>query len=180
MHFNWRHVALVFLLLLFGRFSGVVQAQGELSEAENVAKMYVTAFFHGDMETAANLTLQETLDTFRQTFVQELDKAQSEGRLHEFLAETGLESDPNALRKMNSHDLFVVVVGSNQKRGKSSALQAMKRTIVDVEGSKKLNENEASVRFKIVIPAETGPINQSGGLLLVRQDKTWRVKSNLP
>jgi hypothetical protein len=180
MHFNWRHVVFVFLLLLFGRFSDVVHAQSDLAEAENVAKTYMTSFFHGDMETAASLTQQQALDNFRQTFIQELDKAQSEGRVHEFLAETGLESDPETIRKMSPHDLFVVVVGSNQKRGKSSALQAMKRTRVEVEGSEKLNENEASVRLKIVIPANTGPINQSGGLLLVKQDKTWRVKSNLP
>ena len=180
MHSNRRYVALAFLLLLFGRFSGVVQAQGELAEAENVAKTYMTAIFHGDLETAANLTLQETLDTFRQKFVQELDKAQSEGRLHEFFAKMGSESDPDALRNMSPHDLFVFVVGSTQKRVKSSTLQAMKRAIVNVEGSEKRNENEASVRLQIVIPADTGQINQSGGLLLVKQDKTWRVKSNLP
>jgi hypothetical protein len=114
------------------------------------------------------------------TYLLELDKAESEGRIEQFLTQAGVKSDPNKLRQMSPHDLFVTLVGSNQKRASDTTLQAMKRTVIHVERSELVNANEASVCLKILIPTDTGTVNQSGGLLLAKQGDTWRVKSNLP
>ncbi len=175
-----QQVTLVVQLLWFSVFLNSAFAQNDLSAAEGVATSYMTAFFHGDMETAANLTHQDTLENLKRTYLLELDKAQSEDRIQQFLAKAGVKSDPNTLRQMSPHDLFVTLVGSNQKRASDATLQAMKHTVVKVERSELVSPNVASVHLKILIPKETGTVNQSGGLLLAKQGGIWRVKSNLP
>ena len=69
---------------------------------------------------------------------------------------------------MSPHDLFVTLVGSNQKRASDATLQAMKHTVVKVERSELVSPNVASVHLKILIPKETGNVNRSGGLLLAK------------
>jgi len=153
--------------------------QTDLSEAEAVAKRYMTAFFHGDMQTAAGLMHQETLENLKKVYLSELDKAQAEGRVQQFLAEAGVKMDVDTLRSMNAHDLYVTLMGSNQKRAPLAFLQAAQRAVVNIDGSELLSANEASVRLKISIPTNKGVINQIGGLVLEKNGGVWRVKSNV-
>jgi hypothetical protein len=175
-----QQVGLFTLLLWFCAFLNNVNAQSNLSGAEEVAKTYLTAFFHGDMEVAANLTHQDTLEKLKKNILLDLEKAQSEGRVQQFLDEAGIKSSPDKFRQMSAHNLFITLVGDNQKRASAAELQAMKRTVVNVEQSELVNANEVSVRLKILLPADRGTVNQSAILLFAKQGNAWRVKSNLP
>jgi hypothetical protein len=137
------------------------------------------AFFHGDIERTATLTHEKTLRGFADIYLRELDKAQAEGREQRFLAEAGVKTDAQALRKMSIHDLYVTVVVSNQKRVSPEGLAAMQRTVVSVERSELLNPNEVAVQLKIIIPADQGNVTQTGKLLVGKQGDLWRVISNL-
>jgi hypothetical protein len=178
---RWLHVLIGVALLN----STALAASGQpgatdLSEAETVAVSYMTAFFHGDVQTAANLTHQETLENLRSTYLRELDKAQAEGREQQFLEEAGVRVDSTTLRNMGVHDLYVTLVGSNQKKGRPEQLRAMQRAVVSAESSKMLNADEVAVRLKIVIPGDKGSVNQVDRLLVAKQGNLWRVKSSLP
>jgi hypothetical protein len=152
----------------------------DLTDAEAVAVSYMRAFFQGDIQTVASLTHRETLENLKETFLRELDKAQSEGRERQFIAETGLQVDSKALRNMSVQELFVTLVGSNQKRATPEALRAMQRAVVSLKGSKVLSNNEVAVHLEITTPSDKGNVTQISGLLLVKQDNLWKVKSSLP
>jgi hypothetical protein len=130
------------------------------------------------VETAANLTLKETLADLKRRFLKDLDKSKAEGREREFLEGTGVEVDARRLRAMSPHELYVrVMEGGRRKAGERQ--QGMKGAQVKVESSKRVGKSEVAVQLKAVIPTEKGPVTKEGGLLLSREGSAWRVKSNL-
>jgi len=173
------HFGMVVLLLCFIMPADFAHCQSDLSAAERVARSYMKAFFRGDFEKAAKLTHPDTLATLKQTLLVKLDQAQAEGRQRELLKEIGIKVDVGTLRRMNPHDFYVTIIKSNQKRGNTDALKAMKGTKVEVGGSELLNADEATVQLRIKVPADVGGDSRAGGLLLRRHKKYWRVKTNV-
>ena len=167
--------------LAVAMLAGIVPGYGQdsLSRAEAVAREYMTAFLRGDFEKAANLTHPDTLATLKRTFLIQLDQARNEGRQQELLNEVGIKEDVNKLRTMNPHDFYVTMVKSNQKRGGNEAFKSMTKTQVEVVSSELRNADEATVRVRIKIPSEDGPVNRAGGLLLRKYNQYWRVRTNL-
>ena len=172
-------IGIVTLLAVLSVFADYVNGQSDLSEAERVAKSYMTAFFQGDIETAANLTHPGTLAALKKSFLIQLDKAYAEGRQQALLKEIGVQVDAKTLRNMNPHDLYVTIVRSNQNRGQSDVLKAMKKSKVKIVKSELLNPNEAAVQLKIITPDAGTAVDQTTGVLLTKYGQEWRVKTTL-
>ncbi len=176
---QWYHIKIVPLVLGLVVYANVADCQSDLSNAERVAKDYMTAFYQGDFEKAAQLTHPDTLATLKRTFLVKLERAQAEGRQSALLKEIGVKEDVAILRRMPPQELYVTLVKSNQKRGASDALKHMSKTKVEILSSELINSNEAAVRLRIKNPADADLDNRAGGLLLRRYKKYWRVRTNL-
>lgn len=174
-----RFAQFVILLVCIAVYANIANSQSDLTSAERVAREYMTAFYRGDFDRAAKLTHPDTLATLKQAFLIQLEQAQREGRQSELLNEIGVKEDVRTLRSMNPHDLYVTLVKSNQKRGNSDAMKSMSKTRVEILSSEMLGLDQAAVRLRIKVPAETGIETRAGGLLLSRYGKYWRVKKNL-
>jgi len=173
-------VALLFFVSLFlFNISTAKAADGKSGQAgmEDVAKNYMTAFFLGDISTAVNYMHPETLKELRRSFLSELDKAKAEGQEAQFLAKMNVKKDAKTLKKLNSKELFVVLVGSDHRKNENAFL-AMKKTTVEVVNSKILPSGEAIVQLKITSPTGNGTKSQGGGLLLAKIGGEWKVKGN--
>jgi len=153
-----------------------INAQENLRDAEEVAVSYMTAFFHGDIETAVSLMHQDTLEDLRDIFLSELNEAKSENRETDFLSKIEIQIDPIHLESMNLHDLAVLLISSNQRTGSSSTLEKMKQVAVNVEQSELVGVNEAIVQLKIAIPEDSTVPSQVAELFLVNKGDVWRVK----
>ena len=68
-------------LVLGTAYAGQIEG---IKEAENVALLYMKAYFSVNMEKAAGLTHPETINAFYDTFTQELEKAIQHGSEKEF------------------------------------------------------------------------------------------------
>lgn len=147
------------------------------SGMEDVAKNYMTAFFLGDMSTAANYMHPETLNELRRSFLRELDKAKAAGQEGPFLAQMNVKKDGKALKKLNSKELYVILVGSDHRKNEN-AFQEMRKTTVEAVSSKILPSGEAIVQLKMTSPTKSGTQAQGGGLLLSKIGGEWKVKGN--
>lgn len=167
-------------LVLFIRISNAESTDRKSSqiELEEVAKNYMTAFFLGDLSTAANFTHPDTLNELRRSFLQQLDNAKTAGQDGQFLAQMNIKKDSKTLKKLNSKELYVVLIESDRSKRNETLLQEMKKTTVEVDSSKLLQNGEATVQLKMTSPTVSGTQTQRGGLLLARTGGKWKVKGN--
>jgi hypothetical protein len=169
-------VSALFLLFINASVASA-DAKSSQTEIENTAKKYMTAFFRGDIRTAANFMHPETLNELRRSFLSELDNAKAAGQEDKFLAQMNVKKDGDTLRKLNSKELYVILVESDHKKNENG-FQKMKETTVSVVSSKLLQTGEATVQLKITTPTENGTKTQDTGLLLAKAGGEWKVKGN--
>jgi hypothetical protein len=168
-------IALLSLIISTPSFSE--DTKTDETEIEGTAKSYMAALFHEDIDSAASYMHPETLDGLRRQFLTELDKAKAAGQESQFLAKINVKIDGDALRILNSKDLFVTLVESDHRKHEN-AVQKMKESTVDVVSSKLLQNGEVIVQLKVSIPIGNRTTTQNTGLLLAKVDDKWKVKGD--
>ena len=148
-------------------------------EAERVAKVYMTAFFAGDLKTAADLMDPKTLERMRESFLGELVKVSDPDTENAILANLGLAKTTAELSKVDARTLYIATTMADQRRN-PQVLEAMKLTRVEVLGSEPNPAGGVTVRFRIIAPANAGTSSKESGLLMRQVLGDWKVVGNVP
>lgn len=169
------------LVLLAGpAFSAEVPGQEPvLSEPEKVARAYMTAFFHGDLERAASLTHPDTLNSLRRSMLQELNQRDSQTQEKITPADLGLTLSVSELEKLSPEAFYVTIVEADHRRN-PVAFEAMKQARVDVLSSKITAGDTAIVTLRIGTPSGASPATQETRLALRKSGSRWMVVGNAP
>ena len=159
--------------------SGQAQ-QTTTASAEETAKEYMTAFFHGDLRTAASLTHPSTLDAIKTSFLKELKVATNEAGEPVTPADYGLTYSLAELRELRAEVLYVAVLEADRKRDPAFA-EAMRDAKVEVAGSRNSADGMTIVQLRILTPGGNGElVSQEAGLMLRTSGMQWRVVGNAP
>jgi hypothetical protein len=167
-------------LLLFGVLcvAGRTIAQVvAVPDAERAAKIYMTAFFHGDLQTAASLTHPETLDSIRSSLLGDLAKTNDKTGKPVTPADFGLELSLDEIHKLSAEAIYVAMLEADHKRD-PAMFEAMKQTQVEVLSSQITPDGKAIVRLKIITPTRTSTSSQDSGLMLRLSNSQWKVLGN--
>ena len=162
----------------FGSCFLTISAQTPASDAERVAKIYMTAFFAGDMKTAAELTDTRTLERIRETFLAELLKADPDSE-KAILANFGRGATTAKLSQMDAKSLYVALTEADHRKN-PKVFQAMKRTQVEVLASAPNPSGGVTVRFRITTPAAGIPTSTESGLMMKQVRGEWKIVGNAP
>lgn len=149
--------------------------ENETRDAEHVAQVYMTAFFHGDAMIAASQLHPESLEKIRLAIVGEVEKAKTAGTTKELLNQLGFELDADALLKMNSYEIYAEIIKSNHLKAGQAASQAMKAATVEAVKTDPINPDKATVYLRVKIPKNGQFITQNSTISLLRHSGSWRV-----
>jgi hypothetical protein len=149
------------------------------SAAEQVARAYMSAFYTGDFQTAANLADPVTIDKVHDLFFAELAKV--EGTEHEkgFLAHHGIARPIAEIKAMAPKALYVTLAAGRQLNGPRT-VEAMRATLVEVASSEMTPGGGAIVHLRTTMPAGQEPSSQVSGLSLRLVSSEWKVVANAP
>ena len=148
-------------------------------DAERSAKVYLNAFFSGDLKTAAELTDPRTLERIRESFLADLVQVTDPDVEKAILANLGVARTTLELSQVNAKTLYVALTESDHKRN-PQVFEAMKRTRVEILGSA-LNPNGGiTVRMRIIAPAGTSMSSQESGLSMRQVLGDWKVVGKAP
>ena len=165
------------LISLVGTIAvAAAQADARIPDAEKAAEQYMSAFFHGDLKTAASLAHPQTLEDIKTAFTRERAAASAAGTEAEFLAKSGIAASTD-LDALDLVDFYVTVV-SGSRHSTSEAVAAMKTTVVAVKGSERTEGGAAVVTLAITTPAAGGTRTIESRQLLRMIDGQWKVVGN--
>ena len=159
-----------------------VSAQSSVApEAERVAKVYMTAFFAGDVRTAADLTDPKTLERTRETFFAELVKVTDPDTEKNILANVGLARTTVELSKVDAKTLYIAITES-EHRINPQVFETMRRSRVESLGSVPNPAGGVTVQARILAPASAGAkaSTKEFGLLMRQVLGDWKVVGNMP
>ena len=170
------------LTLLLGTlcipFAALAQAKAP-PEAEQAAKTYMSAFYNGNFQSAADLAAPETIDRVRDLFFAELAKVVGTGKEKGFLAHQGVARPVAELKTMTPRALYALLAEGRQRRD-PKVLEAMKATQVEIVGSEMTTGGGAIVRLRIKMPEGIGPPSHQAALALRLVSSEWKVVANAP
>ncbi len=150
------------------------------SQAEVVAAQYLTAFFQGDLPTAASLTHPDTLNLVKSSFLEELRTAKSAGGKPVTPADYGLSLSTHELSELNAEALYVAVLEADRRRDPAFS-KAMRRARIEVSDSREAPDSAMIVTLQVMSPtADGGASTQETSLLLRQSNSTWKVVGNAP
>jgi len=149
-------------------------------DAEHVAKVYMTAFFAGDIKDAADLTDPRTLDRIREGFITEMLKVTDPDQEKAILANLGVAKTTADLGKVDAKALYIALTEADHRRT-PQVFEAMKQTRVEVLGSAPNPAGGVTVRMRIITPTAAGTASsQESGLLMRQVLGDWKVVGNAP
>ena len=148
-------------------------------EAEHIAKVYMTAFFAGDIRTAADLTDPRTLDRMREGFISELLKVADPEQEKAILANLGVAKTTAELGQVDSRKLYIAMTEAEHRRA-PQVFEAMKRARFEVLGSAPNPTGGVTVRLRILTPSASGTSTQESGLVMRQILGDWKVVGNAP
>lgn len=166
---------IAFSLVFCANAAMAAAPENEIRDAEQVAQVYMTAFFHGDAMTAASQLHPESLEKIEVAIVEEVEKAKKTGTTKELLSQLGFELDAVELLKMNSYQIYGEIIKSNHLKAGQAASQAMKAATVEVVKTDLINPNKATVYLRIKIPKNGQFISQDAAISLLRVSGSWKV-----
>jgi len=153
-------------------------AQAQAPEAERTAKIYLAAFFAGDVKGAANLTDPRTLERIRESFLADLLKADPESE-KAILANFGAGATTATLSQMDARSLYVAVTEAEHRRN-PALVEAMRQTRFKVLGSAPNPSGGVIVRFTITSPGDGKTTSKDSGLMMRQVQGEWKVVGNVP
>src|SRR4030095_1482590 len=167
---------LMLVALCIGSSWVTTLAQAQRSDAERTAQVYMTAFFSGDVKTAADLTDTRTLERIRESFLADLLRADPESE-KAILASFGAEVTTAALSQMDAKSLYIALTEADHRKN-PQVFEAMKRTQIEFLGSAPNPSGGIIVRFRIKTVG--GPASRESGLILRQVQGEWKVVGKAP
>lgn len=171
-----RFLSLVALCIGWCCVTALTHAQ--TPEAERAAQVYMTAFFAGDVKTAADLTDTRTLERIRESFLTELLKADPESE-KAILANFGTGATTAKLAQMDTKSLYVALTEADHRKN-PRVFEAMKRAHIEVLGSAPNPSGGVTVRFRITTHVNGFPTSKESGLMMKQVLGKWKVVGNTP
>ena len=148
-------------------------------DAEHSAKVYMTAFFAGDVKAAADLTDPRTLDRMREGYISEMLKITDPDQEKAILANLGVAKSTAELAQVDAKRLYIAITEADHRQN-PQVVEAMKRTHFEVLGSVANPAGGVTVRLRIVTPTATGTSTKESGLLMRQALGDWKVVGNAP
>jgi hypothetical protein len=145
-------------------------------EAERYAKIYMRAFFSGDVKTAADLTDPRTLERIRETFLADLIKVDPDSE-QAVLANLGVAKTMADLVRIDAKSMYVAITEA-EHRNNPQALEIMKQSRVEVLGSAPNPSGGVIVLFRITAPGAGGASSKESGLVMRQVLGEWKVVGN--
>ena len=139
----------------------------------------MTAFFHGDLKTAASLTHPDTLNTLRESVLRELTQQDSQAKPEMTPSDLGLNLSVDELGRLSPEAFYVAIIEANHRRD-PAALAAMKQARVDVQSCKLTSDDAAIVTLTIASPSGSSTATQESRVALRRSSSRWMVGGNAP
>ena len=142
--------------------------------AEEAARSYMTAFFHGDLETAAALTDPETLGALRSAVMSRLEETRPGEGARARPADFGLSHSVEELKALTARAFYVEVLAASRQADAAFA-DAMKETVVEVDSSRRTPDGLAIVQLQVITYPGEAASNQKAALLMREADSKWKV-----
>ena len=140
--------------------------------AEESAQKYLTAFFHGDLETAAELSHPETLENLKEAYLQQVATGAIPEK--EFRNQLGVPDDKE-LNSIDPNYLFIKLQELNRSGAPPGYHEAMKKTTVTVKSSERSAEGLVMVVLTVVTPTKNGESVQESPIYLKEHDGKFLV-----
>ncbi len=161
----------ILLLLLFSAGLSADES-GSLADAESVAREYLTAFYTGDLQTAADLTHPELLARTKRDFLQ---KARA-GLLDDTpLGEYVSSMEFGELMQVPPATLFVEIQELSRASAPLQAVEAMSMAQISVVSSERTADDLVRVILNVVVPTAKGGREQDSPVYLKKMHDEYRV-----
>ena len=167
--------ALTLATLILVGASPILGSDTQPTEAEKVARTYMTAFFHGDIDNAVSLMHPVILEQQKANIAKAYEEAKKKGKEKEFRESFKHIGDVDSLLKLPAPEFWSTLMKKDRERAAAQNLEAMKKSVVKVIGSETTKENTVKVKLQITIPTATGETKQEGAILLSLYNGKWRV-----
>ena len=154
----------------------VMLLSDEFSEPETVAINYMLYFFAVEMDKVVKLTHPQTISEFHKSIIQEFNRAKQEGATGEFKAEIDVNLSDEKFEKLSPEDLYILVIGSSNRRAPKEYLEKMKNIDISVIQKELINDSTINITLRYGFP---GP-NNIGKLILKLYNGVWMVVGNAP
>ena len=167
----------VVVLLLFSM--PTTRAEGAtLAEAEKTAWRYMTSVLRGDVEMTFSLMDPRVLDRRKADIVKAYAFAKNQGKAEEFKARFKNIDNLDSALKLPPKQFFILMVKKDREHAPAEHLNAMRETIVNVMGSRRIDNETARVDLKITPPKSISETPQENGLILTLYHGQWKVVKN--
>jgi hypothetical protein len=150
----------------------------DLAAAEKTAWRYMTSLFRGDVEMAFDLMDPRVLDRRKADIVKSYEFAKKQGKTDEFKARFKNIENLDSVLRLPAKQFFILMVKKDRENSPSGHLKAMRETVVNVMGSRRLNAATARVDLKITPPKAIGEAPQEEGLIMTLYQGRWKVAEN--
>ncbi len=167
----------VTLAILLFLLSHATQAENGGSDItpESVAINYMSAFFKGDVVTAARLTHRSTLEKLRNGFLAIYEQAKAKGQGPQFLRDQVNADDIDLVKRWSLEEVYVKLQEANRLKASRSAQKAMKQTVVTFVKKEHIDRNSVRVFMTINIPRGNNPIIQNAVCEVAKDNGRWKV-----
>lgn len=149
-----------------------------LSDAEKTAWSYMTSVLRGDVEITFTLMDPRVLDRRKADIVKAYEFAKKQGTADEFKARFKNINDLDSALKLPAKQFFILMVRKDRENAPAEHLKAMRETIVDVLGSRRIDNETARVDLKITPPKSISETSQEEGFILTLYQGQWKILKN--
>jgi hypothetical protein len=149
-----------------------------LSDAEKTAWRYMTSVLRGDVEITFTLMDPRVLDRRKADIVKAYEFAKKQGTGDEFKARFKNINDLDSALKLPPKQFFILMVKKDRENAPAGHLKAMRETIVDVLGSRRIDNDTARVDLKITPPKSISETSQEEGFILTLYQGQWKILKN--
>lgn len=157
---------------------GTPAQSADLADAEKIAWRYMTSVLRGDVEMSFSLMDQRVLDQRKSDIIKAYEFAKKQGKGDEFRARFKNVDNLDSALKLPTKQFFIMIVKKDRKNAPAEHLKAMRDTMVDVTGSRRIDAETARVDLKITPPKSISETPQEDGLIMTLHQGQWKVVKN--
>jgi hypothetical protein len=173
-----RLLAFVVTFTLLLSTLGTPAESADLADAEKTAWRYMTSVLRGDVEMSFSLMDHRVLDQRKADIIKAYEFAEKQGKGDEFRARFKNVENLDSALKLPAKQFFIMMVKKDRKNAPAEHLKAMRETMVDVIGSRRLDAETARVDLKITPPKSISETPQEDGLIMTLYHEQWKVVKN--
>jgi len=164
-------------ILIFSRLVTLANS-ADLADAEKTAWRYMTSLFRGDVATFFDLMDPRVLDRRKADIVKSYAFAKNQGKADEFKARFKNIENLDSVLRLPAKQFFILMVKKDRENAPAEHLKAMRETVVNVMGSRRLNPATARVDLKITPPKAISEAPQEDALIMTLYQGQWKVVEN--